>query len=366
MTDKTQSEALPRYKIGYHSDEWGMRSSIPSGIPDVQGPWVRYEDAQKASVGLHACIAELEVQIEAVGAGGVHLLSQQKPFPDHAQQALEAINSGAHAVASTVEIARRRASYLRQDTDAGRAYVAQFFKAAGSNLFDDYIHGALAGDFACELASILAAPPQADPAVPSDGWLHENGLLYRLTDEKYPCNRDEISVTMADGSRSIESRSRRALELLDRIRATAPVQQAAPQPEAAPQEAPAQELSAEQVKAHGDKVSRLMARDLTRFDAACEVMAYLKEQRAPGYYTHRMSIVLHGNTEGTEAARAPDTAATPQAAPAVESDKAYGAIMGAAYDFRDAHLSGSMNQKRAAHAALDGAVRAALAAQGGA
>lgn len=54
----------------------------------------------------------------------------------------------------------------------------------------------------------------------ADGWLHENGLLYRLTDERHPCNRDEINVTMADGSRSIESRSRRALELLDRIRAT--------------------------------------------------------------------------------------------------------------------------------------------------
>lgn len=65
------------------------------------------------------------------------------------------------------------------------------------------------------------AAPQPSPAAQScesDGWLHENGLLYRLTDERYPTNRDEINVTMADGSRSIESRSRRALELLNRIR----------------------------------------------------------------------------------------------------------------------------------------------------
>jgi len=40
--------------------------------------------------------------------------------------------------------------------------------------------------------------------------------------------------------------------------------------------------------------------------------------------------------------------------------EAKGAIMGAAYDFRDAHISGSMNLKRSAHAALEAAVDAAL------
>ncbi len=42
---------------------------------------------------------------------------------------------------------------------------------------------------------------------------------------------------------------------------------------------------------------------------------------------------------------------------------AKGAIMGAAYDFRDAHLSGSTNLKRSAHAELESAVDAALAEQ---
>ena len=37
-----------------------------------------------------------------------------------------------------------------------------------------------------------------------------------------------------------------------------------------------------------------------------------------------------------------------------------GAIMGAAYDFRDAHISGSTNLKRIAHAALEAVVDAAL------
>ena len=41
------NEALPpiaRYKIGYHADEWGQRSSTPGGIPDHAGSWVRYAD----------------------------------------------------------------------------------------------------------------------------------------------------------------------------------------------------------------------------------------------------------------------------------------------------------------------------------
>jgi hypothetical protein len=44
------------------------------------------------------------------------------------------------------------------------------------------------------------------------------------------------------------------------------------------------------------------------------------------------------------------------------SKEAKDAIMGAAYEFRDAHISGSMNLKRSAHAALESAVDAALKA----
>lgn len=52
----------------------------------------------------------------------------------------------------------------------------------------------------------------------SDGWIQDGPLLYRLTDERKPKNRDEINVLMADGSRTEESRTRRAGELLDAIR----------------------------------------------------------------------------------------------------------------------------------------------------
>jgi hypothetical protein len=68
----------------------------------------------------------------------------------------------------------------------------------------------------------LAAPAAPVRAALHDGWLQEGSLLYRLTDGREPQNRDEINVTMADGSRSTESRTRRAGELLDRIRTTPP------------------------------------------------------------------------------------------------------------------------------------------------
>ena len=77
-----------------------------------------------------------------------------------------------------------------------------------------------------------------------------------------------------------------------------------------------------QMKEYCKQASAMMARDLTRFDAACEVMGYLKEMRAPGYYMHRMNIVLHGNVEGTDAARASDKAAQPAAKPAAQAQAA--------------------------------------------
>lgn len=47
MTNPTthgQVPAIQRYKIGYHSDEWGVRSSTPGGISDPSGQWVLYKD----------------------------------------------------------------------------------------------------------------------------------------------------------------------------------------------------------------------------------------------------------------------------------------------------------------------------------
>jgi hypothetical protein len=48
-------------------------------------------------------------------------------------------------------------------------------------------------------------------------WLRAGSLLYRLTDEPRPQNRDEINVTMAQGSRDDEKRERRARQLMDML-----------------------------------------------------------------------------------------------------------------------------------------------------
>lgn len=65
-------------------------------------------------------------------------------------------------------IAARRAKYLRNDTDAGRAYVAQYLRSMGQHYFDDYIQTDLAGDFACALAASLSTPQPA-PATQQAG-----------------------------------------------------------------------------------------------------------------------------------------------------------------------------------------------------
>ena len=66
MTNPTthrQVPAIQRYKIGYHSDEWGVRSLSPSGIYDDAGPWVRYEDHAAVITALRAYCQELEAQV---------------------------------------------------------------------------------------------------------------------------------------------------------------------------------------------------------------------------------------------------------------------------------------------------------------
>ena len=51
-----------------------------------------------------------------------------------------------------------------------------------------------------------------------DGWLQDGSLLYRLTDERQPQNRDEINVTMAGGSRDERDRAAMASALLGMTR----------------------------------------------------------------------------------------------------------------------------------------------------
>ena len=64
MTNPTphgQVPAIQRYKIGYRSDEWGVRSSTPSGIPDASGSGVRYADHVTALAAGQATAAQAVV-----------------------------------------------------------------------------------------------------------------------------------------------------------------------------------------------------------------------------------------------------------------------------------------------------------------
>lgn len=60
-TNTASGAAIKRYKIGYHADEWGQRSSTPSGIPDTSGSWVRYADHVAALAAGQATAAQAVV-----------------------------------------------------------------------------------------------------------------------------------------------------------------------------------------------------------------------------------------------------------------------------------------------------------------
>ena len=65
-TTHTSGAAIQRYKIGYHADEWGQRSSTPSGIPDASGSWVRYADHVTALAAGQATAAQQGVAYAAL------------------------------------------------------------------------------------------------------------------------------------------------------------------------------------------------------------------------------------------------------------------------------------------------------------
>ena len=73
---------------------------------------------------------------------------------------------------------------------------------------------------ASDNARIIGASAETELALRAqeDGWLQDGHMLYRLTDEPRPRNRDEIIVTMVNGSRAEAARTKRASEILYAIR----------------------------------------------------------------------------------------------------------------------------------------------------
>lgn len=121
-TTTTSGAAIQRYKIGYHADEWGQRSSTPSGIPDASGSWVRYADhvtalatgqatAAPAQPAAQQGVAYAEMPEKYYLAGGVVPTwdaNQMRAFAD-ATHMLRASHGQAPADAKALAEADRRA-----------------------------------------------------------------------------------------------------------------------------------------------------------------------------------------------------------------------------------------------------------------
>lgn len=67
-TNTASGAAIKRYKIGYHTDEWGVRSSTPGGITDPSGQWVLYKDHLAALASHGQTPARADMQDAYVGA----------------------------------------------------------------------------------------------------------------------------------------------------------------------------------------------------------------------------------------------------------------------------------------------------------
>ena len=104
---------------------------------------------------------------------------------------------------------------FKQGTAAPHKWVLQ----ANSEIFRLHARNA---ELESQLEAIGAGGVEPLRKQAEDGWIQDGPLLYRLTDERRPKNRDEIIVAMANSSRTEEARTRRAGELLDVIRAAAP------------------------------------------------------------------------------------------------------------------------------------------------
>lgn len=86
-TNATGGAAIKRYKIGYHADEWGVRSSTLGGITGPSGQWVPYKDhiAALASHG-QAPAQAAPACLTCNNHGAVGNILTAEPCPDCTQK----------------------------------------------------------------------------------------------------------------------------------------------------------------------------------------------------------------------------------------------------------------------------------------
>ena len=114
-TTTTSGAAIQRYKIGYHADEWGQRSSTPSGIPDASGSWVRYADHVNALAAGQATAAQQgAAYADAHGA----IMGAAYDFRDAHISGSPNQKRSAHAALESAVTHTLRASHGQAPTDA--------------------------------------------------------------------------------------------------------------------------------------------------------------------------------------------------------------------------------------------------------
>lgn len=217
MTNPTthgQVPAIQRYKIGYHSDECGQRSSTPSGIPDASGSWVRYEDHAAELRRLHAYCQELEshlildcmthVQNPAenehvagdVSKNGAELnMSAQQPAPASQQagempESIEQLAVARYKVAPAHESMFHRWAVVAGDGEQ-QLYLGREVEC--ENMARKFAGAFLDGAFAFH--SMLAAAP-THPAAPADSVQEDAARL--TTEQEYAIRQGhEIAASEA-------------------------------------------------------------------------------------------------------------------------------------------------------------------------
>ena len=163
-TNTTSGAAIQRYKIGYHEDEWGQRSSTPSGIPDASGSWVRYADHVTALAAGQATAAPAGgvVAYLDIGAGGYLDLGS-----DLSNEAISRLPKGRHAliVAGTYGIdgytptPPAQADSVQEDA-ARWHWMAEYIVGTRTDLDDELIASATVDELRKLVDADLAARKQ--------------------------------------------------------------------------------------------------------------------------------------------------------------------------------------------------------------
>ena len=137
--------AIQRYKIGYHADEWGQRSSTPGGIPDASGSWVRYADHVIALAAGQATAAPAQPVAEPAKQAVTHL--EYKQFLSDVMTAAGLVTHGKRCKALGDRLAdmtmRLRASHGQAPADlsptAGMNIAQRILHVGGRNNDAGYV-----------------------------------------------------------------------------------------------------------------------------------------------------------------------------------------------------------------------------------